>query len=176
MSTARRILRALMPRKRFPRGVLPFQEFAQSGILSGVLLLVATAIALIWANSPWRESYFHLWELQLAIGTVANPMAGSLHHWINDGLMAVFFLLVGLEIKRELLVGELSSARQAALPIAAAIGGMVVPAALYAVVNVGQPGAHGWGIPMATDIAFALGVLTLMGPRVPLGLKIFPMS
>ncbi|HSA55201.1 MAG TPA: Na+/H+ antiporter NhaA, partial [Gemmatimonadaceae bacterium] len=173
MSTARRILRVLLPRTRSPRGVLPFQEFAQSGILSGILLLTATAIALVWANSPWRESYFHLWEIQLAIGTVANPIAGSLHHWINDGLMAVFFLLVGLEIKRELQVGELSSARQAALPITAAVGGMVVPAALYALLNVGHEGAHGWGIPMATDIAFALGVLTMLGPRVPLGLKIF---
>jgi NhaA family Na+:H+ antiporter len=173
MSQARRILRALAGRTRLARAARPFQEFAQKGVLGGILLLVATAVALTWANSPWRESYFHLWEMQLVLGGAAEPVRGSLHHWINDGLMAVFFLLVGLEIKRELQVGELSSARQAALPIAAALGGMAVPAALYALVNVGEAGANGWGIPMATDIAFALGVLTMLGPRVPLGLKIF---
>jgi NhaA family Na+:H+ antiporter len=163
----------MSPVTRIRRVTRPFQEFAEKGILGGVLLLAATAIALAWANSPWRESYFHLWETQLVLGTAAEPVRGSLHHWINDGLMAVFFLLVGLEIKRELQVGELSSARQAALPIAAALGGMVVPAVLYAAVNLGGVGAQGWGIPMATDIAFALGVLTMLGPRVPLGLKIF---
>jgi NhaA family Na+:H+ antiporter len=150
-----------------------FQDFAQRGVLSGLILMGCTALALAWANSPWSESYFHLWETRVSVGLAGSPVSGSLHHWINDGLMAVFFLLVGLEIKRELLVGELASARHAALPIAAALGGMIVPAALYAVVNVGGPGAHGWGIPMATDIAFALGVLTLLGPRVPIGLKVF---
>jgi NhaA family Na+:H+ antiporter len=150
-----------------------FQDFAERGVLSGILLMVATAIALVWANSPWAASYFQFWEVELSIGFASQPITGSLHHWINDGLMAVFFLLVGLEIKRELLVGELSSFRHAALPIAAAIGGMLVPALLYAGINAGGPGASGWGIPMATDIAFALGVLTLLGPRVPAGLKIF---
>jgi NhaA family Na+:H+ antiporter len=130
--------------------------------------MACTAIALAWANSPWAEVYFHLWETEITIG-----ITESAHHWINDGLMAVFFLLVGLEIKRELIVGELASVRHAALPIAAALGGMVVPALLYALVNVGGPGADGWGIPMATDIAFALAVLTLLGPRVPIGLKVF---
>jgi len=158
------------PRSRL---TVAFQDFAKRGVLSGVLLMLATAIALVWANSPWSESYFHLWEARLSIGLAGRPVTGTLHHWINDGLMAVFFLLVGLEIKRELLVGELSSARQAALPIAAAIGGMVLPALLYAAFNVGGPGARGWGIPMATDIAFALGVLTLLGPRVPIGVKVF---
>jgi NhaA family Na+:H+ antiporter len=120
-----------------------FQDFAQRGVLSGLILMGCTALALAWANSPWSESYFHLWETRVSVGLAGSPVSGSLHHWINDGLMAVFFLLVGLEIKRELLVGELASARHAALPIAAALGGMIVPAALYAVVNVGGPGAHG---------------------------------
>lgn len=150
-----------------------FQDFAERGVLSGLLLMACTAFALAWANSPWAESYFHLWEVPLTVGLADNPVSSSLHHWINDGLMAVFFLLVGLEIKRELLVGELASVRHAALPIAAAIGGMVVPALLYAAVNIGGEGASGWGIPMATDIAFALGVLTLLGPKVPIGLKVF---
>jgi NhaA family Na+:H+ antiporter len=150
-----------------------FQDFAERGVLAGILLMVATAMALVWANSSWSESYFHLWEVELSIGFAERPIRGTLHHWINDGLMAVFFLLVGLEIKRELLVGELSSIRQAALPIAAAVGGMLLPAMFYVAVNAGGPGARGWGIPMATDIAFALGVLTLLGPRVPAGLKVF---
>jgi NhaA family Na+:H+ antiporter len=150
-----------------------FEDFAGRGVLSGILLMGCTAIALIWANSPWAEHYFRLWETPVSIGLAEAPVSGSLHHWINDGLMAVFFLLVGLEIKRELLVGELASMRHAALPIAAAVGGMVVPATIYALVNAGGAGAAGWGIPMATDIAFALGVLTLLGPRVPIGLKVF---
>jgi len=164
--------RASRPRL-ISRAVRPFQEFAQTGALGGVVLLACTVLALVWANSPWGASYFHLWEFEIAIGPASNPWVGSLHHWINDSLMAVFFLLVGLEIKRELLVGELASPRQAALPITAALGGMVVPSLLYALLNAGGPGARGWGIPMATDIAFALGVLTLLGPRVPIGLKIF---
>jgi NhaA family Na+:H+ antiporter len=128
---------------------------------------------MVWANSPLWESYHHLWETSITVGVAGGPLTLSLHQWINDGLMAVFFLLVGLEIKRELLVGELASPRQAALPIAAAVGGMVLPALFYTAVNFGTPAVRGWGIPMATDIAFALGVLTLMGPRVPTGLKIF---
>jgi NhaA family Na+:H+ antiporter len=150
-----------------------FQDFADRGVLSGILLMGCTIVAMVWANSPWSDSYFHLWEIEVSVGLASRPVSGSLHHWINDGLMAVFFLLVGLEIKRELLVGELSSARHAALPIAAAIGGMVVPATLFALVNLGGDGSRGWGIPMATDIAFALGVMTLLGSRVPTALKVF---
>lgn len=155
------------------RVLRPFQEFARIGSLGGVVLLIATAIALVWSNSPWGDSYFHFWETPVAIGGASAPLTMSLHAWINDALMVVFFLLVGLEIKREILVGELASPRQAALPIVAALGGMVVPALLYAVVNRGEAGMAGWGIPMATDIAFALGILALLGPRVPLGLKVF---
>jgi NhaA family Na+:H+ antiporter len=155
------------------RALDTFQQFARAEASSGLLLLACAAVALAWANSPWADGYFHLWEVPVTIGTPAFGLTESLHHWINDGLMAVFFFLVGLEIKRELLVGELSSLRQAALPIAAAIGGMVIPAALYALLNPSGPGASGWGIPMATDIAFALGILALLGNRVPLALKVF---
>lgn len=150
-----------------------FQDFARRGVLSGVLLMVTTGIALAWANSPWSQTYFHLWETNVTFGLTSDPITGSVHHWINDGLMTVFFLLVGLEIKRELLVGELSNVRQALMPIAAAVGGMVVPALIYTAINIGGDGTEGWGIPMATDIAFSLGVLTLLGSRVPPSLKIF---
>jgi len=137
------------------------------------MLLICTVVALAWANSPWAGSYHRLWEIPLTVGVGSRVLTLSLHHWINDGLMAVFFFLVGLEIKREMLVGELASLRHAALPIAGAIGGMLLPAAIYAAFNATGPGAAGWGIPMATDIAFAVGVLALLGPRVPLSLKVF---
>jgi NhaA family Na+:H+ antiporter len=119
------------------------------------------------------EIYTSLWQVKLTIGLGDFALAKPLLLWINDGLMAIFFFVVGLEIKREIVVGELASVRKAALPLAAALGGMVVPAALYAGLNAGTPGAPGWGIPMATDIAFALGVLALLGKRAPLSLKIF---
>ena len=137
------------------------------------MLLTCTVVALLWANSPWRDAYADLWEIPIAVGIGRFGIRESLHHWISDGLMAVFFFLVGLEIKRELLVGELASRRRAMLPLAAAFGGMLVPALTYVAVNGAGPGARGWGIPMATDIAFALGVLALLGPRVPLALKVF---
>jgi NhaA family Na+:H+ antiporter len=155
------------------RALRPFQQFAHRESSSGLLLLACTAVALGWANSPWAASYHRLWEIPVEVGMGGFGIRESLHHWVNDGLMAVFFLLVGLEIKREALVGELASLRRAALPLAAALGGVVVPALLYTMVNATGPGAPGWGIPMATDIAFALGVLALLGPRVPLGLKVF---
>ena len=155
------------------RVAVPFQEFARAESAGGVVLLGATALALAWANSPWSDSYFHLWERSLSLGFEGAALTMTLHHWINDGLMVVFFFLVGLEIKRELLVGELASRQKAALPVAAAIGGMLVPALIFSVINVGGPGARGWGIPMATDIAFALGVLSLLGSRVPAGLKVY---
>jgi NhaA family Na+:H+ antiporter len=138
-----------------------------------VLLLVSAAVALLWANSPFAETYFGLLEQRIDVGPAAHPLSLTVLEWLNDGLMAIFFLLVGLEIKREFLVGELASPRQATLPIAAAIGGMVVPALFYLLINPRGPAAHGWAIPMATDIAFALGVLTLLGSRIPPGLKVF---
>jgi NhaA family Na+:H+ antiporter len=155
------------------RLVRPFQEFAKLEASGGILLIGCTIIALVWANSPWAQSYHHLWHTSLTFGFAGAQLSEPLHFWINDGLMALFFLLVGLEIKRELLVGELASLQKAALPIAAAVGGMLVPAGIYALFNSGGPGSSGWGIPMATDIAFALGVLALLGDRVPLSLKIF---
>ena len=151
----------------------PFQEFFQQEASSGILLIIATVIALIWANSPWSEAYQSLWHTNVTISFGGFGISKDLLHWINDGLMAVFFFVVGLEIKREVLVGELASPRQAILPIVAAIGGMAFPAAFYIHFNSSGPAHAGWGIPMATDIAFALGVLSLLGKRVPLSLKIF---
>ena len=155
------------------RLVRPFQEFADLEASGGLLLIGCTVAALIWANSPFAGSYFHFWHMDLTFGRIGGLLAKPLHFWINDGLMALFFLLVGLEIKREILVGELASFQRAVLPIAAALGGMIVPAAFYLLFNHGGPGAAGWGIPMATDIAFALGVLALLGSRVPTSLKVF---
>jgi Na+:H+ antiporter, NhaA family len=149
-----------------------FQRFFRTETLSGVVLLAFGLGALIIANSSLAEAYNHLWENPLMVKISDHQLSLSLHGWINDGLMAMFFLLVGLEIKRELLAGELSSVRQAALPIACAIGGMVVPAAIYLLFNFGGIGSHGWGIPMATDIAFALGALNLIAPRAPIGAKV----
>jgi NhaA family Na+:H+ antiporter len=155
------------------RVLAPFRRFAHTASASGIVLLAATAIALGWANSPWAESYHRLWELSIG-GTLGGlSFRTTLHHVINDGLMAVFFFVVGLEIKREILAGELASRRTAALPMVAALGGMVVPAAIYAIINAGSAGSSGWGVPMATDIAFALGVLALLGDRVPTALKVF---
>src|ERR687896_2541810 len=155
------------------RIVRPFQDFAHKQSSGGIVLIAATVIALAWANSPWAESYAALWHTKLTVGVADFSITKDLTHWINDGLMAVFFLVVGLEIKRELLVGELSSVRGAALPVVAALGGAVVPALIYLALNAGTEGAAGWGIPMATDIAFALGVLALLGERAPVGLKVF---
>jgi NhaA family Na+:H+ antiporter len=155
------------------RLVRTFQEFARLEASGGILLIGCMVVAIAWANSPWSASYFHLWHTDPTFGFAGRLLSQPLHFWINDGLMVLFFLLVGLEIKRETLVGELASFRKAALPIAAALGGMIVPALLYFLCNRGGPGAAGWGIPMATDIAFALGVLALLGDRAPTSLKVF---
>lgn len=151
----------------------PFQEFAGRETSGGVLLLACTVMALVWANSPWAHHYTALWHTPFTIGLGSFNLSNELHFWVNDALMSVFFFVVGLEIKRELLAGELASPRQAALPILAALGGVVVPALLYTLFNGNGPGARGWGIPMATDIAFSVGVMALLGDRVPLGLKVF---
>jgi len=164
-----------LPKTPVEQLLLPFQRFIHAEASSGILLIAVTALALVWANSPWADSYHHLWEIKFSVslGEGFFTLDKSLHHWINDGLMSIFFFVVGLEIKREFLVGELRSIKQAVLPIAAAVGGMVVPAIIYTAFNAGQIGVAGWGIPMATDIAFALGVMALLGKRVPISLKVF---
>lgn len=151
----------------------PFQEFFRTEAAGGAVLVACACVALVAANSAWADAYHRLWATPVAIAGGGHAISLTLHQWINDGLMAVFFLLVGLEIKREALAGELASPRQAALPIAAAIGGMIVPASIYVLTAGGGIAARGWAIPMATDIAFALGALSLIAPRAPSGLKIF---
>ena len=154
----------------------PVVRFLRVEAAGGILLLVATAAALAWANSPWSASYRDLWQTELSIRVGDFVLAEDLRHWVNDALMALFFFVVGLEIKRELVVGELASRKAATLPGVAALGGMVVPAALYLIVTAGGSGSRGWGIPMATDIAFAAGVLAVIGRQAPHGLKILLLS
>lgn len=152
----------------------PFQRFMKFEAAGGVLLIVCALAAMVWANSGYAASYTKLfYETTVRVGFGEWGLEKAFILWINDLLMAVFFLLVGLEIKREVLVGELRSPKKAALPIAAALGGMIVPASIYAIVNMGESSMSGWGVPMATDIAFALGVLALLGSRVPISVRIF---
>jgi NhaA family Na+:H+ antiporter len=156
-----------------PRSML--ELFVQNETSSSILLFGAAVAALVWANSAWSASYFALWKLPLQLGR--RPLLSmDLHHWIDDGLMVLFFLTVGLEIKREIVKGELSSFRQAALPIVAALGGMILPALIYFTLNRSGLGARGWGIPMATDIGFAMGVLALLGKRIPSSLRVFMLA
>ena len=150
-----------------------FEWFFHSEVSGSILLLACTVAALVWANTQWAPIYDQLLHTKIGLSWGDAAFKLSLHHWINDGLMVIFFFVVGLEIKRELVVGQLSNFDKAVLPVAAAVGGMVVPAALYAMLNFGGEGAPGWGVPMATDIAFALGVLAIFGKRVPIGLKVF---
>jgi len=149
------------------------EEFFQNEAAGGALLVACACAALVVANSPWAVPYHRLLATRVAVTPGGLELSLTVHQWINDGLMAVFFLLVGLEIKREVLAGELATARKAALPIAAAIGGMVAPALIYSWTHGGGLESRGWAIPMATDIAFALGILSLVAPNAPNGLKIF---
>lgn len=151
----------------------PFEDFFKHQASGGIVLFGATILALVLANSPWSEAYFHLWEFKLTVGFDHFGLTQTLHHWINDGLMAVFFFLVGLELKREFMAGELASFQRAMLPIAAAFGGMLVPALIFYLINPAVPEAQGWGIPMATDIAFALGILALLRGKISRSLAIF---
>lgn len=150
-----------------------FQRFFRTETVGGSVLLLFGIAALVLANSPLAEAYERIWQIPLTLGAGPHSLSLTLRQWTNDGLMAVFFLLVGLEIKRELIVGELASVKKAALPIACAIGGMIVPAAVYLMFNPSGPGTRGWGIPVATDIAFALGALALIAPDAPVGARIF---
>ncbi len=159
-----------------PSGITRIKGWFQAPATPGILLILATVLALAMANSPLAEDYHRLFQMHCTIGIGDAVLSKPLHLWINDGLMAIFFFVIGLEIKRELLIGHLSSLKRSALPIAGAIGGMLVPALIYVIFNSGMEGARGWAIPMATDIAFALGVLSLLGNRIPLALKIFLMA
>jgi len=148
----------------------PFRELSETGKLSGILLICATILSISLSNSKFASSYIQIWHLNLGFGFLHN----SVEYWVNDGLMVIFFFLVGLEIKRELSVGELSNRKQALLPIIAALGGIITPAAIYILFNIHSvQNLHGWAIPTATDIAFSLAILSLMGERVPVSLKIF---
>ncbi len=153
----------------------PVETFINSSTSGSYILLLFTVIALVWANSPWHESYHTFWSETFAIGFSNTDfiIEKPLYLWVNDGLMTIFFFYVGLEIKREILDGELTTMRKASMPIFAALGGIVVPIAIFLLLHDKELGASGWGIPMATDIAFSLGILNLLGKRVPLGLKIF---
>lgn len=151
----------------------PIQRFIQSSTTSGIVLFSSAFLAIIIANSPWSEAYHMLWKLEFSVGFAGHYITKNLQHWINDGLMAVFFFVIGLELKRHVIAGDLRDPGKAILPIAAAIGGMVFPAAIYLLFNSSGDVSDGWGIPMATDIAFALGILYLLGNKVPLSLKIF---
>lgn len=151
----------------------PLSNFLGRSSTSGILLFASAMVALLAANSPWADQYHQIWHHKFSIGYDAFVISKDLHHWINDGLMAVFFFVIGLELKREVLAGELSDPKDAILPVAAGVGGMVIPALIYLAFNHAGPEQDGWGIPMATDIAFALGILYLLGNRVPLSLKVF---
>jgi len=167
------VIPTLAPHPGVTRVLTPFRDFIHTEASGGILLFLAALVALCWANSPWSTEYFDLWQATISVRLGDYGLTMSLSHWINDGLMALFFFVVGLEIKREFLVGELSSLRQAILPIAAAAGGAIVPAGIFVALNIGSDSVRGWGVPMATDIAFALGVLAILGSRVPTGLKLF---
>lgn len=151
----------------------PFQKFVKIESFSGILLLLATIIALVWANSPFGDAYRELWQYDIGIATQSFEFKKPLILWINDGLMAIFFFLIGLEIKRELLIGELNSAKKIAFPLVGALGGMLVPVLFFFILNQNPDTLKGWGVPMATDIAFSLAILNTLGKRVPLSLKVF---
>ncbi|HLV21191.1 MAG TPA: Na+/H+ antiporter NhaA [Polyangiaceae bacterium] len=150
----------------------PLERFMHVQAASGLVLMIMAVVAMIWANSPFQHSYHALWHTPITVGFGSAVFEQSLHFWINDGLMVIFFFVVGLEIRREMHGGELSELKRAALPVAAAVGGMIVPALIYLGFNPTPATSHGWGVPMATDIAFAVGVLTLLGSRVPAALRV----
>jgi NhaA family Na+:H+ antiporter len=171
--TERPTARQALPARSLP---VPVRRFLHTEAAGGLVLFAATVVALVWANSPWHGSYETFWHNVVTVRVGSFGIEQDLRHFVNEGLMTLFFLVVALEIKRELVVGDLRDRRVAALPAIAAVGGMVVPVALYLLINAGGPGSSGWGVPLATDIAFAVGVLALLGPRAPAALKLFLLS
>jgi NhaA family Na+:H+ antiporter len=167
---------ARLPRERIDAYVDPLRHFLHIESASGVVLLAAAAAALVLANSPLADRFLAIWKAPLGFTIGSFSVIHSVKHWINDGLMAVFFFVVGLEVKREFVMGELRDMRQAALPIAAALGGMIVPAGVYLALQYGAPGMRGWGIPMATDIAFVVGCMAVLGRRIPPSLRVLMLS
>ncbi len=165
-----------LPEEPVDRLVEPFARFLHVEAAGGLVLLATSSVALIVANSPWAASYFAFWKTPLGISVGDFEMTHSLKHWVSDGLMAIFFFVIGLEVKREFILGELRDMKRAALPVAAALGGMVVPAGIYLALQAGEPGQDGWGIPMATDIAFVVGCLAVLGRRIPPSLRILLLS
>jgi NhaA family Na+:H+ antiporter len=165
-----------LPAEPIHRITAPLERFMHVEAASGIALLAATIAALILANSPLSDWFLGIWETEVGFRAGSFEMVHSLKHWINDGLMGIFFFVIGLEVKRELVIGELRDPRRAALPVFAAIGGMVVPAGIYLALQAGEPGARGWGIPMATDIAFVVGCMAVLGSRVPHGLRVTLLS
>ena len=164
------------PKKPIDRLLLPLERFLHVEAASGIILLLCTILALTLANSPFGESYEAIWQTKVGFQFGGFEMVHKLRHWINDGLMVIFFFVIGLEVKRELVSGELREFRRAALPLLAALGGMVVPAGIFLSLQAGTPAEAGWGIPMATDIAFVVGCMALLGPRVPRGLRVLILS
>jgi NhaA family Na+:H+ antiporter len=165
-----------LPAERIHRLTQPLARFLHVEAASGIVLLLCSVVALLLANSPWSDAYLGLWKTPVVFGIGSFQMDHSLQHWINDGLMAVFFFVIGLEVKREFVLGELSDLRNAALPIAGAIGGMVVPAGVYLALQAGEPAQDGWGIPMATDIAFVVGCMAVLGRSIPPSLRVVMLS
>ncbi|QSE99054.1 Na+/H+ antiporter NhaA [Fulvivirga lutea] len=151
----------------------PISRFINNSTSSGIVLFATAVIAMILANSPLKDAYHHFWEQTFSMGFNEYVVSKSLHHWINDGLMSIFFFVIGLELKKEIMMGELSKPKNAVLPICAGLGGMAIPALLYIAINSSGEASAGWGIPMATDIAFALGILYMLGDRIPVSLKVF---
>lgn len=151
----------------------PANRFIRQEYTSGVVLIISVLVAIVWVNSPFHESYHDIWNIKFSLGFGNAVLSHPLHIWINDGLMAIFFFVIGLELKREFMEGELSSFKKASLPMTAALGGMLIPAFIYYLLNKGTEAAHGWGIPMATDIAFALALLSIAGKHIPSSVKVF---